>query len=845
MAKVLRIFAVIAGAVAIVATAGAATGLVATIAGISSKTIAAVAGTIAAVSSLGAQLLTKPPPARGGVNQTVIAVEPPRPYPMGEGYVGGVRRYDRAYGGTVDDVPNPYRWIVDVYSGHGPIDSIAPRFDYAVPDASYYSGFLGTSTQLGACPESLALALTWSGAPNWGASAKLSGCAAIGWNLKFDKDGKKFASGVPVLGAYGKWVKVYDPRLDSTQPGGLGSHRAGVESTYTWSENPALHFGTYALGRTQNGKKVFGIGQPANAIDWTAIAAWANVCDANGWKIFGRIFEPGDRWANLKDIAIAGGGVPIFSGGLLSVHFDAPAVSLGTITGADLAEGDYSTTKMQGYSNRINTIVPKITDPGSNWEQIALDPIRFSSLITADGEEKRQEFPFNLVKGKKQGAQLACYKVLNSREEGPIELPLGPQWRVARPGECYTLNIPELGLNTDAIVIKRELDPQTFTVKLTFTGETSSKHSAALAADGTVPAAVSGVQTSADRDTNKAAVLLPLGTGNRVRFSLFEAGAAPWYISAISGTSGQAISVSTISNIPTLTYTATAAASGSFGSVKSLKFPVTAGETLAVSARISTGANNASFVLRYFDSAGAAIPATPVVIPQGNGGITSGPGTPAQYLFQGFATAPATATSAEIEFFIQATAAGTISATLSQPMVTGAKVGQVLYPAFTPGPNAYDAADVTSSGIAAGIVGQGTGATASTLAGLDPAAAATLAAASAANARVAPSGTTFSMRIAAGATVALNGIVSLAAGGTNGNVKVQLQAAVSGSGSFSTFATGAGASVGPTEPNSDSVSGTFTNSTGTTQVFDFRVNALRTPGTAGGAVIASQTYIST
>lgn len=461
---------------------------------------AIIATAIAAVANLIAGALAKPPPARGGVNQTVIAVEPPRPYPMGEGYVGGVRRYDRAYGGTVDDVPNPYRLLVDVYSGHGPVESISPRFDYAVPDSSYYSGFLGTSTQLGACPESSALALTWSGAPGWGSTAKLSGNAAIAWNMKFDKDGKKFASGVPVMGAYGKWVKVYDPRLDSTSPGGSGSHRLGTESTYTWSENPALHYGMYAYGRFQNGKKVVGCGFPADAIDWTAIAAWANVCEANDWTIFGRVFEPGDRWANLKDIAAAGSGVPVFSGGVLSVHYDAPAVSLGTITRADLAEGDYSSTKMQPYSSRINTIVPKITDPGSNWEQIALSPIVFPSLVTEDGEEKRQEWPLNLVKDKDQGAQLASYKVLNSREEGPIELSLNPNWRFARPGECYTLDLPELGLATDAIVMKREFDPQTFGVKLTFTAETPGKHATALAATGTAPAAVSGTMSAEDRD---------------------------------------------------------------------------------------------------------------------------------------------------------------------------------------------------------------------------------------------------------------------------------------------------------------------------------------------------------
>lgn len=513
MSKVLKVVAIVAGAVAIVASAGAllAPAMAATattaataggVLGISAATlttVATIASVTAAVTSTAAQFLTKPPPARGSVAQIVVDPNAPRPYVMGEGYVGGVRRYDRAYGPTIKDVPNPYRFIVDVYCGHGPVHSISPRFDFE-PITSYYDSFVGTSTQVGNCPESSALALTWGGAPNWGASSKLSGVAAIGWNFLFDKDGKRYASGIPVMGAYGKWVKVYDPRLDSTYPGGLGSHRLGDETTYTWSENPALHFAMYAYGRFQNGRKVIGVGLPADGIDWPVIAAWANVCDANGWKIFGRAFEPGDRWGILKDIAAAGGGVPVFSGGMLSATFSAPRVSLGTITYDDLAEGDASVTKAQTYSSRINTMVPKFIDPGSNWELMPAEAVSYPALIAEDGEERRQEFPFNFVKSATQAAQLASYKVLSSREQSPIVLPLLPQWRMARPGECYTLDLPELDLSGDAIVLKREIDPSTFTVTLTFTMETPSKHAVALGTVGVAAIPVSGTQDGEDRD---------------------------------------------------------------------------------------------------------------------------------------------------------------------------------------------------------------------------------------------------------------------------------------------------------------------------------------------------------
>ncbi|BEV02195.1 hypothetical protein [Novosphingobium olei] len=464
-----------------------------------------IAAAVAAVANVAAAITAQPPAARGSASQVVIEVDARRPYVMGEGYVGGVRRYQRSYGAD----KNPYRYIVEVYCGHGPIVSIAPYFDYAAVDTGYYtSDYLGTATKLGECPESAALVPFWSGAPNWSSASKLSGCAAIGWNFKFSKKGKRYASGIPVMGAYGKWVKVYDPRKDSTFPGGSGAHRLGVESTYEWSENPALHYGMYAFGRYQNGKKVIGIGLPSAAIDWIKISAWANVCDANGWTIFGRLFEPGDsgiRASNLRDIAIAGGAEPAFSGAVLSVRYQAPAVSLGTITEADLGPGTVSVPGMRPYTERFNTAVPRYIDSNSNWEMMAAGPVAFSSLVTADGEEKKQEWPFNFVKQVNQAAQLAAYRVLDSREQAPIELPLLPQWRTVRPGECYTLDLPRYGLSGDVIVLKRSIDPATLVVKVTVQTETPGKHAQALAVTGVAPnAAVAGASGAARDDVADA-----------------------------------------------------------------------------------------------------------------------------------------------------------------------------------------------------------------------------------------------------------------------------------------------------------------------------------------------------
>src|SRR3546814_16439965 len=75
------------------------------------------------------------------------------------------------------------------------------------------------------------------------------------WSSDVCSSDLHFAAGVPEPQWIGKWVRVYDPRKDSTYPGGSGSHRALNESTYEWSDNPALHALTWALGRWENGKR--------------------------------------------------------------------------------------------------------------------------------------------------------------------------------------------------------------------------------------------------------------------------------------------------------------------------------------------------------------------------------------------------------------------------------------------------------------------------------------------------------------------------------------------------------------------------------------------------------------
>jgi len=494
--KAVRTAAVIVGAVASVALIATGLGapLGAGILGVSWGAISAGAGLIASISGA---LSAKPPGSSATGSPTDFKADPqaPVPYAIGRTWSSGYIVDRAAYGATQDDVHNPYQSFVIVWSGGGPIEAIESfKVDRAAVTFSNgnavgdYAGWMGLRTQLGACPEAGALSPGIGPAmTGWGAADKLSGYAAGLWTLRFDKKGKKFAAGVPENGAILKGAKVYDPRLDSTYPGGSGACRALDEATYVWSENPWLHALTWALGRWQNGKRVLGVGMPPAAIDVAAFVEAANVADTNGWKVGGVVSSADDKWNVLKMMAQAGGGEPIRMGAQLGCIVSAPRVALATISSADLV-GRAQVVATQPRRARINGIIPRIRSEEHGWEVVPLNVVRPATYLAEDGQERTREVDYQLVQHKDQGVQLAYYGVANSREFGPASLPLRLIFLGYRPGDCLDTDIPELGLNgQECIVINRSLDPQSAVVTLELKSETSAKHAAALGQVGTAP----------------------------------------------------------------------------------------------------------------------------------------------------------------------------------------------------------------------------------------------------------------------------------------------------------------------------------------------------------------------
>ena len=391
------------------------------------------------------------------------------------------------------------------YSGTNYI-AIAESFNNTPPNVNYWAtapsspstaiiGNMFMYYTLGAQPDSA----VYAGAtfPEWTSAHKLSGLAVASWTLNYNT--KAYGAGTPKPIWVVNGPAVYDPRLDSTYPGGSGSQRWNDETTWAFSENPYLHALAWIIGRKNNGVKVLGLGIPIGAIDVAAYVNGANVADTNVWKAGGVVSSTDSKWQVLTAILQAGGGVPTRLGAKISCIVNTPVTSIATLTTADTV-GPSSIQFTVKRADRINRVIPSYRAENINWTMAPAAAIDVSGYDTADGGKRTKAIDYPMVQQVKQVSQLAAYAIYDSREAKPFVIPVKPQWMGLQPGDAITLNDPEWGLSSQLCLITgRKIDPVAGYATLTLQTETAAKHAAALAVTGstTFPPALRTIDISA------------------------------------------------------------------------------------------------------------------------------------------------------------------------------------------------------------------------------------------------------------------------------------------------------------------------------------------------------------
>ena len=499
-------FALPASASAIAAAAPAAAASAAS-AGIGA-TLTSIAGNVLMNVAISAAMSVFQPQVGVAGRTFEWTLDPDGPIPFAAGRIGvpGSAVYRKTFGPDL-----MYYGIPSVLSGAGPIDGYeafladdeSVTFDgTGKAVSSQYAGELWYKNKLGTQPDTAITSPTGlkNGAtlPGWTSAHKLSGKASYIIVMGENSKGTAFPTGEikPLITLRG--LLVYDPRKDSTYPGGSGEHRLSNPLTWEYSANPILWALKWTLGLWEgpNGKgapqvdyQVGGIGAKLSGVDVPAFVAAANVADANGWTCAAYPTTDDDKHQVLTGFLQAGGAIYAQRAGKIScIQRAAPRTSIVTVSAYDTA-GPLEIDTAASRIDRINTLRPRFWSEPHRWQMTALDQeVTAQAYRDEDGGVRPAGIDYPYVTDAVQASQLAALQIANTREGIAGVIPLKPHLQRIRPGDAFTITEAGFVLNgLKCLCLNTDYDPATGVVRVSFVSETDAKYPFALGQNPTPP----------------------------------------------------------------------------------------------------------------------------------------------------------------------------------------------------------------------------------------------------------------------------------------------------------------------------------------------------------------------
>lgn len=497
-----------ASAVAAAAPAAAAAGASAAASAGIGATLTSIAGNVLMNVAISAAMSIFQPQVGVAGRTFEWTLDPDGPIPFAAGRIGvpGSAVYRKTFGPDL-----MYYGIPSVISGAGPIaafegfmaDDETVTFDVSGKAiSSQYAGELWYKNRLGTQPDTAITSPTGlkNGAtlPGWTSAHRLSGKASYMIVMGENSKGTAFPTGEikPLITLRG--LLVYDPRKDSTYPGGSGEHRLSNPLTWEYSANPILWALKWTLGLWEgpNGKgapqvdyQVGGIGAKLSGIDVPAFVAAANVADANGWTCAAYPTTDDDKHQVLTGFLQAGGAIYAQRAGKIScIQRAAPRTSIVTVSAYDTA-GPLEIDTAASRIDRINTLRPRFWSEPHRWQMTALDQeVTAQAYRDEDGAMRTRPYDCPYVTDAVQTAQLAALQIANTREGIAGVIPLKPHLQRIRPGDAFTITEAGFVLNgLKCLCLNTDYNPATGVVRVSFVSETDAKYPFALGQNPTPP----------------------------------------------------------------------------------------------------------------------------------------------------------------------------------------------------------------------------------------------------------------------------------------------------------------------------------------------------------------------
>lgn len=312
-----------------------------------------------------------------------------------------------------------------------------------------------------------------TGGTLWTANDIIKGCAAVYCDRQAND--KVWKTGKPQLKFVCEGAYLYDPRKDSTVPGGSGPQRWNDPSTWGYDTSLGLMAYNYGRGIWNNGQLMVGPGLSADELppeDWIPCL---NICDetfalkAGGTlpKYHGSCVIKSDEPFDsiLLDFARAMGGRIVPRRGSITIQPGATQSVVRTFTDLDLCPG--TPIRFRAFldePDRVNTVMGSYPDPGQLWELQSAPTRSDIADITADNGryyDSDNDYPFLNVHQRVQRAME--FERRAARLERSAEVILPPRFMDIEAGDVVAWQSDRyLGGDTVKFWVEEEGEDESF-----------------------------------------------------------------------------------------------------------------------------------------------------------------------------------------------------------------------------------------------------------------------------------------------------------------------------------------------------------------------------------------------
>lgn len=264
-------------------------------------------------------------------------------------------------------------------------------------------------------------------------------------------------------------VKVYDPRLDSTN-GGTGSHRVDDETTWEWSQNAVLGRVYYLMSSR------FGPGYLSTEIDWTIVAAQADIADEltsipgsetqARYTLNGIVIVDDDPKSIIEDMQTADHGVTLFLPTTIEVRVGAWEASSHTIDETWLV-GGITAESAVATDDTYNAVRGQYLSAAEDYSIIEFQPRLAAAYETEDGIGRIYEdvmLPY--VREEYHAQRMAIIQLKKSRQQITVRGKFNFRALLVQPYQIVTLNVGGFSGDTFRVLGKVESADGTVTLQL-------------------------------------------------------------------------------------------------------------------------------------------------------------------------------------------------------------------------------------------------------------------------------------------------------------------------------------------------------------------------------------------